>query len=165
MIPCVTPLCNVRNQRERDFLIVLQPQVAFIYLNSLQSLTEMSDCFFSNIDPNMVFAYCKTYDISSLFPCWHTPRNLFLCFRYGIMDGVFEADEVRLNSSILSPNIFVNGSRSFAAIVVLTCSFEFSSTLWTYPHWCFSFVKSRFTRSKLYYILSTISRQNNRSIS
>ena len=106
----------------------------------------MGDCFFSYIDSNMVFAYCETYDISSLFPRWHTPRNLFLCFGYGIMDGISEADEVWLNRNILLPNIFVNGDRRFATIVVLTCSFEFSSTLWTDPHGWYSSVNFRFIK-------------------
>ena len=101
---------------------------------------EMGDRFLSYIDSNMVFAYCKTYDISFLFPCWHTPCNLFFRFRYSIMDSPSEANESWLNRNILLQNIFVNGSGRFAAIVILVCPFKFPSASWTSPHKRFSSV-------------------------
>ncbi len=51
-----------------------------------------------------------------------------------VTDILKESGVSRTYIFFLPQNIFVNRSGCFTAIVVLVCSFKFSSTIWTCPH-------------------------------
>lgn len=135
MVACfIAPFCDLCNQFEGKGFIVWKLHCSLSCPVPGQAIFKMLYSLISRIKANMLFV-SREMDYISIPPiCGHAPRNTLLCIGKCFTKSFPKLVEDWPDRIWLRTYILINSFRSFTTKMVLIFIFEFTATIWTFPH-------------------------------